>query len=82
MPNQNRFYYARSVVYGWCVYDRDMGSIPAYEACSELLPMRVDPEDGSLYAESPVLLTGEYHAMRLCHKLNAAHRRAMKEVAQ
>lgn len=66
-----RFYYARSTVYGWCVYDRERGQSPAYDACCELLPpVKVD-ESGTIY-ESPVLLQNEYAAMRLCTKLNLA----------
>lgn len=77
--NNNRFYYSKSHIYGWCVYDRAYGSIPAYEACCELLPpVKVD-ESGTA-CESPVMLKSEYVAMRLCSKLNLAYKRAMKEV--
>ena len=71
-----RFTYGRSHVYGWCVYDMNS---PAYEACCELLPpVKVDAS-GTTY-ESPVMLDSEYAAMRLCTKLNIAHKRALKEV--
>lgn len=74
----NRFVYGKSHVYGWCVYDKERGQSPAYDACSELLPpVKVD-ESGTT-CESPVLLKNEYAAMRLCSKLNLAHKRAMKE---
>lgn len=73
-----RFVYGKSHVYGWCVYDKEHGQSPAYEACSELLPpVRVD-ESGTTCV-SPVLLQSEYAAMRLCSKLNLAHKRALKE---
>lgn len=76
--NDKRFTYRRSSVYGWCVYDREHGSSPAYNACSELLPpVKVD-ESGAT-CESPVLLKNEYAAMRLYSRLNLAHKRAMKE---
>ena len=74
-----RFVYTRSTCYGWCVYDRERGMLPAYDACCELLPpVKVD-ESGTT-CESPVLLKNEYAAMRLCSKLNLAHKRTMKEV--
>ena len=74
-----RFVYSKSHVYGWCVYDKERGQSPAYEACSELLPpVKVD-ESGTTCV-SPVLLQSEYAAMRLCSKLNLAHKRALKEV--
>lgn len=70
----NRFTYSHSSVYGWCVYDRERGQSPAYDACCELLsPVKVDT------CESPVMLKSEYAAMRLCSRLNLAHKRAMKE---
>ena len=76
--NDRRFTYSRSSVYGWRVYDREHGSSLAYDACSELLPpVKVD-ESGTT-CESPVLLKNEYAAMRLCLRLNLAHKRAMKE---
>lgn len=65
-----RFVYDRSSVYGWCVYDKQLGMMPAYSACDELLP-RVKPDT----CESPVLLKNEYAAMRLCSRLNNAWRR-------
>lgn len=77
MPN--RFVYNNSKVYGWCVYDKERNMSPAYDACSELLPpVKVDASGAT--CESPVLLKSEYAAMRLCSKLNLAHKRAMKEV--
>ena len=67
--NKRRFYYNQSIVYGWCVYDRQT-NMPAYEACSELIgPVRFG-SDGTVY-ESP-LCDNEYKAMRLCNRLNAA----------
>ena len=75
----NRFVYSNSHVYGWCVYDKECHMSPAYDACCELLPpVKVD-ESGTT-CESPVLLKSEYAAMRLCSKLNLAHKRALKEV--
>lgn len=76
-----RFTYSYSHVYGWTVYDNERGREPAYEACSELLPPVKDDADGTVY-ESPVMLRNEYAAMRLCSRLNGAHRRSLKEVAQ
>ena len=77
----NRFTYSHSSVYGWCVYDRERGQSPAYDACCELLPpVKVD-ESGTT-CESPVLLKNEYAAMRLCAKLNRAHKLAMKEASK
>lgn len=74
----NRFTYGKSSVYGWCVYDKERGQSPAYDACSELLPpVKVD-ESGTT-CESPVMLKNEYSAMRLCSRLNLAHKRALKE---
>ena len=76
-----RFVYGKSHVYGWCVYDVERGRCPAYEACSELLPpVKVD-ESGTTCV-SPVLLQNEYAAMRLCSKLNAAHKRTLKEAVR
>lgn len=73
-----RFTYRHSSVYGWCVYDKERGQSPAYDACCELLPpVKVD-ESGTT-CESPVLLKNEYAAMRLCSRLNLAHKRAIKE---
>ena len=75
--DKKRFYYNRSVVYGWCVYDRQI-QMPAYDACAELLtPVRQD-ENGTV-TESPTLLENEYKAMRLCARLNVAYKRSMKE---
>lgn len=77
--NDKRFTYRHSSVYGWCVYDKEHGQNPAYDACCELLPpVKVD-ERGTTY-ECPAMLKNEYAAMRLCSKLNMAHKRAMKEV--
>lgn len=75
--NQKRFYYSRSVVYGWCVYDRQTNT-PAYDACAELLPPVRQDENGTV-TESPTLLENEYKAMRLCARLNVAYKRSMKE---
>ena len=75
--NQKRFYYNRSVVYGWCVYDRQV-QMPAYDACAELLPPVRQDENGTV-TESPTMLENEYVAMRLCARLNVAYKRSMKE---
>ena len=75
--NQKRFYYNRSVVYGWCVYDRQI-QMPAYDACAELLPPVRQDENGTV-TESPTMLENEYMAMRLCARLNVAYKRSMKE---
>ena len=72
--DQKRFYYSRSSVYGWCVYDREI-QMPAYDACVWLLPPARQDEDGTVVDESPVLLESEYKAMRLCAKLNVAYKR-------
>lgn len=73
--NNNRFVYGHSHIYGWCVYDREHGMIPAYEACCQMLPpVKVD-ESGTTCV-SPVLLATEYTAMSLCCKLNAIQKRA------
>ena len=69
-----RFYYSRSTVYGWCVYDRQTHS-PAYEAM-DLLPPVNDPSEwdvSGMVLESPVLLESEYKAMGLCRRLNKAY---------
>ena len=71
---KRRFYYNRSTVYGWCVYDRETG-MPAYEACAELLPPLYEGEDGTHYVSPICHVDGEYRAMRLCHKLNLAWKR-------
>lgn len=77
--NDARFVYGHSHIYGWCVYDRACGMIPAYEACHELLPpVKVD-ESGTI-CESPVLLQTEYAAMSLCRRLNIAHKRTIKSI--
>lgn len=75
---KNRFYYSHSLVYGWTVYDRNIQS-PAYEACAEFLPHRV--EHDTHITESPVLLT-EYQAMSLCRSLNVANKRKIRAEAQ
>ena len=75
--DNKRFYYNRSTVYGWCVYDRKTNT-PAYDACAELLPPVRQDESGTT-TESPVMLTNEYVAMRLCARLNVAYKRSMKE---
>ena len=63
---EKRFYYARSFIYGWCVYDRRTHT-PAYEACAEYLPKIFT--DGGIMVVDPTNLT-EAKAMLLCHKLN------------
>ena len=70
--NKKRFYYSKSMVYGWCVYDRQTNT-PAYEACCDYLTPIVDDENGAIY-ETPLCCT-EYQAMRLCTRLNIAHRK-------
>ena len=72
---KKRFYYSRSTIYGWCVYDRQTNS-PAYEACAELLPPVSDNEEGRVCV-SPICDT-EYQAMRLCTKLNVAYAKSMR----
>lgn len=68
---QKRFYYSRSITYGWCVYDRHTHT-PAYDACADLLPPVKWDESGML-AESCTLLESEYKAMSLCRRLNKAY---------
>lgn len=68
MEEKKRFYYSKSMVYGWCVYDRQTNQ-PAYEACAEFLPPVKQDESGTTM-ETPVMLETEYKAMRLCAKLN------------
>lgn len=75
--SEKRFYYSKSTVYGWCVYDRQTQT-PAYEACADLLPPVYQGEDGTV-TRTPVLLSGEYEAMRLCTKLNSAWRKYQRE---
>lgn len=72
-----RFTYGHSSVYGWCVYDRERGHSPAYEACCEMLPHIMQNERGAV-CESPVLLKSEYAAMSLCVKLNLAHAKSAR----
>lgn len=68
-----RFFYSRSHVYGWTVYDCETQQ-PAYEACCDLLPpVKVD-ESGTVCV-SPVQLDSEYAALALCRKLNVAWRK-------
>ena len=73
--DQKRFYYSRSTVYGWCVYDRQTQT-PAYEACADLLPP-VKQDQSGITTESPICET-EWEAMRLCAKLNVAWKRYCK----
>lgn len=68
---QKRFYYSRSTVYGWCVYDRQTHT-PVYDACADLLPPVKWDESGML-AESCTMLGSEYEAMKLCRRLNKAY---------
>lgn len=83
MYTKRRFYYNHSPIYGWCVYDRELGGIPAYAACHDMLPME-KCFDGYMVAESPVMLENEYIAMNMCRRLNAAHLKNLRdmEVAQ
>lgn len=73
---QKRFYYNRSNVYGWCVYDRHTHQ-PAYEACADLLPPLRQDETGT-YCESPICQT-EWMAVRICSKLNIAYKKKLEE---
>jgi len=75
MNTEKRFCYSKSHIYGWCVYDRQSGMCPAYEACCDLLPPVRIKEDGTTIMESPILLESEYKAMRLCTRLNGAYKR-------
>lgn len=77
--DEKRFYYSKSMVYDWCVYDRQTNQ-PAYEACAEFLPPVKQDESGTTM-ETPVMLETEYKAMRLCAKLNVAYKRSMKSKA-
>lgn len=70
---KRRFYYSHSSIYGWAVYDREMGE-PAYWAMTEYTTPRTD-SDGTTVYDSCVDLT-EYRAMSLCSKLNAAYKRS------
>lgn len=70
-----RFTYRRSVVYGWCVYDKEQGNIPAYNACSELLAT-LKADNSGITCPSPVLLQSEYATMSLCRRLNLAAKKA------
>lgn len=78
---EQRFYYNQSVVYGWCVYDRDAHHQPAYNACAELLPPVRQDENGTV-TESPILMKSEYSAMRLCAKLNMAYKRQILTIEE
>lgn len=51
---------------------------PAYEACCELLPPVQVEEDGTTIMESPILLESEYKAIRLCMRLNVAHKKSQR----
>ena len=66
---KNRFYYTKSMVYGWAVYDRQTNQ-PAWDACAEILPPVYEGENGKITVD-PCCET-EYQAMRLCMKLNRA----------
>ena len=69
---KQRFYYNRSHVYGWCVYDRDTNS-PAWDACAELLPPVYEGESGKVTVDP--CRESEIDAQLLCLKLNRAHRK-------
>ena len=73
-----RFVYNHSSVYGWTVYDKKLGFVPAYEACCNLLPPLNRDEFGTVTCESPVMLDSEYDAMRLCMRLNLAEKKSQK----
>ena len=73
--DKKRFYYNHSMVYGWCVYDRQTQT-PAYEACADFLPPIRQNEDGTVTV-SPIC-ESEYLAMRLCAKLNVAYKRSLR----
>ena len=74
----NRFYWSKSNVYGICVYDRERGNIPAYDACAEFLPPEKIDSNGTITTISPILLENEFQAMRICTRLNTAYKRATK----
>ena len=71
MP-KSRFFYRRSSIYGWAVYDR-MYNEPAYMACQDLLPPEKEDESGTI-CMSPVLLNSEHDAIKLCVRLTRAAR--------
>lgn len=75
MDEKKRFYYSHSMVYGWCVYDRQTQT-PAYDACAGLLPPVKQDESGTTM-ETPVMLENEFKAMKLCNRLNRAHSYSM-----
>ena len=69
---KQRFYYGRSNVYGWCVYDRNTNS-PAWDACAELLPPIYEGESGKVTVDP--CRESEIDVQLLCMKLNRAHRK-------
>lgn len=71
-----RFYYTKSMVYGWAVYDRQTNQ-PAWDACAEILPPVYDGENGKITVD-PCCET-EYQAMRLCSRLNLMWKKHSKE---
>lgn len=75
--NKSRFYYHRSSIYGWTVYDRKYQE-PAYIACQDLLPPERVDESGTVCV-SPIMLSSEHDAIKLCVRLTRAAR-ATKEV--
>ena len=68
---ERRFYYTRSIIYGWAVYDRQTNK-PAWDACAEILPPVYEGKYGKITVD-PCCET-EYQAMRLCMKLNRANK--------
>lgn len=74
-PMEKRFYYCRSHVYGWAVYDRQTNT-PAWEACAQYLPPVRQDENGTVTVDP--CCDSEYAAMRLCTKLSIAERKATR----
>lgn len=70
---KKRFVYGRSNLYGWVVYDRQRGSVPAYDACATMLPL-VLGEGDDLVAQSPILMRSEYAAAKMAMQLNKAYK--------
>ncbi len=67
MLAKRRFYYCRSISYGWAVYDR-WSQCPAWAACGILLPPVREDESGRVTVDP--CCENEYQAITLCRKLN------------
>ena len=67
-----RFYYTRSTIYGWAVYDRENNS-PAWDACAELLPPVYEGEMGKVTVDP--CCESEFAAQSLCIKLNCEYKK-------